>query len=105
MKKGLARIVEAGFLPLGDADLRLKKLALTLVPLIIGPLAFAWGTIYFLLGHPLSGSIPMSYSIISAVSLAYFLKTKNTQFMDRALSECQGKFGFRHGQIKELVHA
>jgi len=61
--------------------MRLKKVALTLVPLIIGLAAFIWGSIYFLLGHFLSGSIPMSYSIISAFSLAYFFKTKKTWFI------------------------
>lgn len=81
MKKSLTRIVESGFLPTDDAGLRLKKVALTLVPLIIGPAAFVWGTVYFLLSHPLSGSIPMSYSIISAASLIYFFKTKKTQFI------------------------
>jgi diguanylate cyclase (GGDEF)-like protein/PAS domain S-box-containing protein len=80
-RKWLVKAVELGFLPTDDADLRLKKLALTLVPLIIGPLAFVWGSIYFLLGHPLSGSIPMSYSIISAISLTYFFKTKQTRFL------------------------
>ncbi|MGB8078165.1 MAG: EAL domain-containing protein [Gallionella sp.] len=77
----LDRVVELGFLPTDDAELRLKKVALTLVPLIIGPLAFVWGSIYLLLGHFLSGSIPMSYSIISAVSLTYFFRTKRTWFI------------------------
>jgi diguanylate cyclase (GGDEF)-like protein/PAS domain S-box-containing protein len=80
-KNWLDRIVELGYLPTDDADLRLKKVALTLIPLIIGLAAFIWGWIYFLLGHFLSGSIPMSYSIISAVSLTYFFKTKKTQFI------------------------
>ncbi len=75
------KIVELGLLPTDNADLRLKKIALTLVPLIIGPIAFAWGLIYFLLGHPVSGSIPMSYAIISALSLCYFFKTKHTRFI------------------------
>jgi len=77
----LGRIVELGFLPTDDADSRLRKVVLTLVALIIGPLAFVWGSIYFLLGHFLSGSIPMSYSIISAFGLAYFFKTKKVLFM------------------------
>jgi two-component system sensor histidine kinase/response regulator len=77
----LDRIVEAGFLPSDDQDTRLKKVALTLVPLIIGPAAFIWGTIYFLLGHTLSGAIPMSYSIISAFSLLYYFRTKRTDFL------------------------
>lgn len=80
-KNWLGRVIEGGFLPTDDADLRLKKVALTLVPLIIGPFAFIWGVIYILLDHPLSGAIPMSYSIISAASLVYFFKTKRTQFI------------------------
>ena len=83
-KNWLIRIVELGYLPTDDANLRLKKVALTLVPLIIGLAAFVWGAIYFLLGHFLSGSIPMSYSIISAVSLTYFFKTKKTQFIQNS---------------------
>ncbi len=81
LKIWFARIVSSGFLPSDDADLRLKKLALTMVPLIIGPAAFIWGSIYFLLGHPLSGSIPMSYAIVSAASLVYFFRTKKTRFI------------------------
>lgn len=80
-KDWLNQVVERGFLPTDDADLRLKKVALTLVPLIIGPFAFSWGLIYIFLGHPLSGSIPMSYAIISATSLSYFFKSKKTRFI------------------------
>lgn len=80
-RKVLARIVEAGFLPTDDQDLRLKKIALTLVPLIIGPAAFIWGAAFFLMDHPISGSIPMSYAIISAFSLAYYFRTKRTAFL------------------------
>ena len=81
MKKLFSRIVEKSFLPSDNSDLRLKKVALTLTPLIIGIAAFIWGSIYFLLGHFLSGSIPMSYSIISAISLAHFFRTKKTGFL------------------------
>lgn len=77
----LVQIIEMGMLPTDNADLRLKKVALTLVPLIIGPAAFVWGSIYFLLGHYLSGSIPLSYSIISLLGLVYFFKTKKTAFL------------------------
>ncbi len=68
-------------IPTDDADLRLKKIALTLVPLIIGPAAFVWGSIYFLLGHYISGSIPMSYFVISLLGLLYYFKTKKMQFL------------------------
>jgi PAS domain-containing protein len=49
--------------------------------MIIGPAAFAWGAIYLLLGHTLSGAIPMSYAIVSAISLTYFFNTKRTRFI------------------------
>lgn len=81
IKNWLAHLVELSFLPTDDAELRLKKVALTLVPLIIGPAAFIWGAIYFLLDRPLSGAIPMSYAIVSAASLIYFFRTKRTGFI------------------------
>ncbi len=52
-----------------------------LVPLIIAPLALIWGTIYFSLGHWLSGAIPMFYALISAVSLSRFFKTRDIRFI------------------------
>ena len=39
-----------------------------------------WGFGYLLLGLPVSGSIPLSYSFISAASLLYFFKTKHYKF-------------------------
>ena len=84
IKDSLVRLVESGYNPDDDAELRLKKAALTLVPLIIGPAAFIWGSIYMLLGHPLSGSIPMSYSILSAFTLVYYFKTGKTWFLEKS---------------------
>ena len=81
LKTRLTHLIESGILSTDDAETRLKKVALTLVPLIIGPAAFIWGSIYFLLGRPLSGAIPMSYAIVSAASLAYFFRTKRTRFI------------------------
>lgn len=78
MKRRLNRFTGLGILPDDDSNTRLKKVALTLVPLIIGPAAFIWGLIYIWLGHPLSGAIPMSYAVISAGSLLHYLKTKRT---------------------------
>lgn len=83
-KNWLAQIVELGFLPTDDADLRLKKVALTLVPLIIGPFAFSWGLIYILLGHHVAGVIPVTYALISAFSLYYFFRTKKTRFIQNS---------------------
>ena len=83
-KENLTKIVESGYLPEDNAETRRKKAALTLVPLIIGPAAFIWGSIYFYIGHPLSGSIPMSYSVISVLTLVYYFKNKKTEFLEKS---------------------
>ncbi|MGB5643471.1 MAG: ATP-binding protein [Gammaproteobacteria bacterium] len=82
LKDSLARIIESGYLPEDNTETRRKKAALVIVPLIIAPAAFIWGLIYFYLEHPLSGSIPMSYSIISVLSLVYHFNTKRTKFLE-----------------------
>jgi serine phosphatase RsbU (regulator of sigma subunit) len=43
-----------------------------------------WGFGYLLFGLPVSGSIPLSYSFISAASLLYFFKTKHYKFFCRS---------------------
>ncbi len=82
LKTWLNQFVQSGYCDDDDLDTRQKKAALTLVPLIIGPAAFLWGAIYFLLDHPLSGSIPMSYSIISAITLYSYFRHKRTEFLE-----------------------
>ena len=77
-------MVRAGLLPTDKAELRHEKTVMTLVPLMIAPLALIWGTAYFLLGHWLSGAIPMSYALISAASLLNFFRTKDIHFIRRS---------------------
>jgi diguanylate cyclase (GGDEF)-like protein len=60
-----------------STDLRLRKASLLLIPLIIGVLAIPWGLIYIGFGYYLSAAIPLSYSVISALSIWYLAKTKN----------------------------
>ncbi|MCK4707757.1 MAG: hypothetical protein KAU21_03995 [Gammaproteobacteria bacterium] len=84
LKNRLTRLVESGYSPEDNEEIRRKKAAITHVPLIIGPAAFIWGVIYFWLGHPVSGSIPMSYSIISVVSLVHFFKYKKEIFLEKS---------------------
>ena len=83
-KKRLTRLVESGYSVDDSADVRLKKTALTLIPLIIGPAAFIWGLIYIYLGHNLSGSIPMSYAVISVLTLLHYFRTRNTWFLEKS---------------------
>ncbi len=80
-RKWLDSIVVAGLNPADRAELRLEKTVMTLVPLIIAPLALIWGAVYFMLGHWLSGAIPMSYALVSVASLSSFFKTKDIRFV------------------------
>jgi signal transduction histidine kinase len=82
IKNSLVRMIESGCLPEDSTETRRKKAALVLVPLIIGPAAFIWGWIYIYLEHPLSGSIPMSYAVISLLSLVYYFNTGRTTFLE-----------------------
>ncbi len=71
------KAVNIGASPTDSKSLKLKKSSLIIVPLFIGPAAFIWGMIYIILGQYLSGSIPLSYSVISFFNLWHLHKTKN----------------------------
>lgn len=71
------KAVNIGASPTDSKSLKLKKSSLVIVPLIIGPAAFIWGILYIILGQYLSGSIPLSYSVISLFNLLHLYKTKN----------------------------
>jgi hypothetical protein len=50
-------------------EVRLQKTLLVVIGLMIIPLAMLWGSIYLLFGEPLAASIPLSYAIISLLSI------------------------------------
>ena len=77
LKKYLKKYTELGIAPTDSDSLRLKKISITIVPLIVGPAGFIWSLIYFNLNHYFSGFIALSYALISLVNLWYFYKTKN----------------------------
>jgi guanylate cyclase len=41
---------------------------------------FAWGLMYYLFGEPLASAIPLSYSIVSLLSIMYFARTRQYAF-------------------------
>lgn len=55
-----------------------------MVPLLIAPVGFIWSLIYFALDLPISATIPMAYTILSILSLLYFKKTKEINFMQKS---------------------
>lgn len=73
-------LANLGTLPKDDDKERVKKAVLTLVSGIIAILAIFWGSFYVFLGFPYTGLIPLSYSIISFLSIGYFFATKKFVF-------------------------
>ena len=70
-----------GIAPDDSAEEIIKKRMLSFLPLIIGIVATAWGSVYILLGHYLSAAIPLSYAVISAFNLWHFFTTKKVWFL------------------------
>lgn len=56
---------------------RLRKVVLLLVAGIYTVLGLLWGSAYMALGFLLSGSIPLGYSVLSGISLLYFLRSRH----------------------------
>lgn len=63
-----------------DQELRLKKTLLVLcsVPFMIAGLG--WGALYIVFGEPAAGFIPLTYGIVSFLSLGHFAVTKKYGF-------------------------
>lgn len=78
--EGLWRLAGLSARPADSPEVRARKSIMTLIALIIAFLAIFWGSIYALLGYPLSGAIPLSYSAITAVSALYLFATKHFTF-------------------------
>lgn len=80
----IERLSKAGSLPSDTEGQRLRKAVLIFLAVIYTIAGIVWGSGYLLLALPVSGSIPLSYSFISAISLLYFFKTKHYQFFCRS---------------------
>jgi hypothetical protein len=71
------RLAHAGSLPSDTAEERLRKAFLIFLASIYCIAGTLWGITYFALGLPLSGSIPLGYTVVSGASLYYFFRTKH----------------------------
>jgi adenylate cyclase len=63
-----------------DDDIRLQKSLLVLCAFAFMFAGVAWGLMYILFKEPLAGAIPLSYSIISLLSIVHFGITCRYQF-------------------------
>ena len=80
----IERLSKAGRLESDTEEQRLRKAVLIFLAVIYTIAGIVWGLGYLLFGLPVSGSIPLSYSFISAVSMLVFFKTKHYKFFCRS---------------------
>src|SRR5918994_3725546 len=78
------RVVSIGADPRDTTDERFRKRLLVGVALIILPVAFIWGCLYWLVGEREVALTPWGYVAASAISLAVFARTKSFAFLRRA---------------------
>jgi class 3 adenylate cyclase len=74
------RVASVGALPTDSDEDRVRKATLTLLTLLIVPLATIWVVTYGALGLWLSASIPLGYQVLSLASLLWFARTKRYAF-------------------------
>ena len=80
----IERLSKAGSFTTDTEEQRLRKAVLIFLAVIYTIAGIVWGLGYLLLGLPVSGSIPLCYSLISAASLLYFFTTKHYKFFCRS---------------------
>jgi adenylate cyclase len=78
------RVLAIGADPRDTADERFRKRLLVGVALIILPVAFAWGCVYWAFGERGVALTPWAYVAGSATSLAVFARTRNFAFLRTA---------------------
>jgi guanylate cyclase len=77
MLPSMARI---GADPNDDDNIRLQKTLLVVCAFPFMVAGVAWGSLYISFGEPLAGAIPLSYSIISMLSIINFGRTRQYRF-------------------------
>jgi len=79
----LQKLLTLGVSNKDSEAVRLKKMSLTMLPLIIGPAGFLWALVYLSLGHFFSAAIPMIHTLFSILGLWHFHRTKNIVFLQK----------------------
>ena len=77
------RLSHTGDISSDDKGLQLRKAVLILLAGTCTILGLFWALAYFALGLPAAGIIPLGYSIVSAISLLYFFRSKKYKLFCR----------------------
>jgi guanylate cyclase len=79
-KRILAWVVRIGTDPNDDDDIRLRKSLLVVCAISFVFAGAAWSLMYIQFGEPLAGMIPLSYAVISLLSIFHFGLTRRYHF-------------------------
>ena len=79
-KEVFAWVARIGADPNDDDDIRLRKSLLVICAFLFMFAGAAWGLMYNLFREPLAGAIPLSYAIISLLSIIHFGLTRRYYF-------------------------
>jgi class 3 adenylate cyclase len=77
----IERIASIGLQPDDPEDVRIAKRVVTLTAGLITTLSTVWVVTYFALALPLSAAIPLTYQVVTIVSLIVFARTKRLAFL------------------------
>jgi guanylate cyclase len=80
VRKVLPLISRIGADPNDGDDLRLQKALLVICSIPFMLAGAAWGSLYILFGEPVAGAIPLSYAVVSFLSLIFFGLTRRYHF-------------------------
>jgi len=76
MDRALAPLATIGATPGESEDQRLRRVLLVGLALVISVLAIVWGLVYVAFGEPLGGAIPLTYTVLSLLSIVVFTITR-----------------------------
>jgi guanylate cyclase len=79
-QKIIRLITHIGANPSDIEDVRLQKILLIFSSLMMASLAIGWGSIYMVFDEPIAGAIPLTYSVLSFVSIFIFSRTQRYRF-------------------------
>lgn len=84
LRQAVDQALSIGADPGDAADQRFRKRLLVGIALLILPVAFLWGCLYFAFGEPVVALTPWGYVTGSIVSLAVFARTRDFAFLRTA---------------------
>jgi guanylate cyclase len=79
-KSLLNRLSNLGYAPDDSEDVRLQKSLMVAGSFMFIAAGAAWGVAYIVLGEPVAGMIPLSYSVVSFLSFVFFALTPRYHF-------------------------